>query len=228
MSSRQLAFGGLLVGGLLGLVAGAQPWWKASGGGASVSFSGSEASGGLTWALAAVVLAGTLLALALRARGRRVVASVVGLAGIGMVLTGALRQRPATAGVRSRLAQVSLVDTFALSATAWPWVYAIAGLLAAGGAAAMLVRAVRWPVRTARFERAATGPAADLADDPTQAWQALDAGQDPTVTGSVRSAGDAPEPREPTSESADPDVQSSTPGDTMGGQGGSITRREPS
>jgi len=172
----------MLLGGMLGLIAGAQPWWKASGGGASVSFTGSQASGGLTWALAAVVLAGVLLALVLRARGRRVVAAVIALAGIGMAVAGALRQRPTSDGVRSRLAEVTLADTFALTVTAWPWAYALAGVLVTGGAILMLVRAGRWPVRTARFDRAATGARSDLADDPTGAWRALDAGHDPTVS----------------------------------------------
>ena len=152
----------MLLGGVLGLIAGAQPWWKASGGGASVSFTGSQASGGLTWALAAVVLAGVLLALVLRARGRRVVAAVIALAGIGMAVAGALRQRPTSDGVRSRLAQVTLADTFALTVTAWPWAYALAGVLVTGGAILMLVRAGRWPVRTARFDRAATGAGARI------------------------------------------------------------------
>jgi uncharacterized membrane protein (TIGR02234 family) len=212
----------MLLGGVLGLIAGAQPWWKASGGGTSVSFTGSQASGGLTWALASVVLAGVLLALVLRARGRRVVAAVIALAGIGMAVAGALRQRPTSDGVRSRLAQVTLADTFALTATAWPWAYALAGVLAAGGAMMMFVRAGRWPVRTARFDRGATSAGADLADDPTGAWRALDAGHDPTVPAPPPPRLDAPP------DSRHPDVQSDSQGDTMGSQGGSTTRREPS
>jgi uncharacterized membrane protein (TIGR02234 family) len=251
--SRGVAFSAMLLGGLLGLIAGAQPWWKASGGGASVSFTGSQASGGLTWALAAVVLAGVLLALVLRARGRRVVAVVIALAGIGMAVAGALQQRPTNDGVRSRLAQVSLVDTFALTVTAWPWAYALAGVLVMGGAILMLVRAGRWPVRTARFDRAAVGAASDLADDPTGAWRALDAGEDPTVseppTADDRSSsrpdsrpdeqpareqpdrepGQQPDRTDRPADSPDPDVQSGSTGDTMGSQGGSTTtRREPS
>ena len=251
--SRGIAFGAMLLGGMLGLIAGAQPWWKASGGGASVSFTGSQASGGLTWALAAVVLAGVLLALVLRARGRRVVAAVIALAGIGMAVAGALRQRPTSDGVRSRLAEVTLADTFALTVTAWPWAYALAGVLVTGGAILMLVRAGRWPVRTARFDRAATGARSDLADDPTGAWRALDAGEDPTVSG-LQAVGDDRHDSQPEeqpdalpdrrpdaqpdrqserldepADSDDPDVQSDSPGDTMGSQGGSTTtRREPS
>ena len=62
------------LGGLLGLVAGAQPWWRASGGRAQVRFTGSEVTrraqaGARPWSSCV----GVLLALALRARGRRVV-----------------------------------------------------------------------------------------------------------------------------------------------------------
>jgi uncharacterized membrane protein (TIGR02234 family) len=205
--SRGVAFAGLLAGGLLGLLAGSRPWWRAEGSGASVAFTGNEASGGLTWALPAVVLAGELLALVLRARGRRVVAVLVGLAGVGMVITGLLRSAPTAEGVRTRLAQVSLVDAFTLTPTAWPWVFAGAGLLATTGAAVMFGFATRWPVRSTRFERASATGALDPADDATAAWQALDAGEDPTV---------------------DPRVQSDVSGDTMEIQGGSDTRREPS
>ena len=128
---------------------------------------------------------------------------------------------------------MSLVDTFALAATIWPWVYAVAGVLAAAGAIAMLVYAGRWPVRTARFERGAVGAGPDLADDPARAWHALDAGEDPTVSESATAAGGRPEPppdpeTEPAAGSPDPDVQSRSTGDTMGSQGGSTTRREPS
>ena len=46
----------LLLGAGLGFVASAQPWWRASGDGAAVSFNGSDVTGGLCQALAAVVV----------------------------------------------------------------------------------------------------------------------------------------------------------------------------
>ena len=67
MRSRPLALGGLLAGGLLGVVASARPWWRATGDGVAVTFSGSEATAGLSQALAIVVLAGWVLILVLRA-----------------------------------------------------------------------------------------------------------------------------------------------------------------
>ncbi|GAA3610992.1 Trp biosynthesis-associated membrane protein [Microlunatus ginsengisoli] len=223
--SRALAFAGLLLGGALGLVAGSQAWWRASGGGTSVSFTGNQASGGLTWALAAVLLAGALLGLVLRARGRRVIAVVLALTGLGLAVTGLLRQQPTSQGVLDRLAQVTLADSFALAPTAWPWIYALAGLAGTAGALTMLLRAGRWPVRTARFDRAAAGAPTELADDPASAWKAMDAGEDPTAID--------PEPAEPSEMSAadgspHPDVQSDPTGDTMDPQGGTDTRREPS
>ncbi len=47
--------------------------------GATVAFSGSDVTGGLSQALAVVVLAGVLLTLVLAATGRRVVAILLGL-----------------------------------------------------------------------------------------------------------------------------------------------------
>jgi uncharacterized membrane protein (TIGR02234 family) len=226
--SRSLAFSALLVGGLLGLIAGGQPWWRATGGGTSVTFTGNEASGGLTWSWAAVVLAGVLLALVLRARGRQVVAVLLALVSVGMLLTGVLHQRPTSEGVRTRMAQVSLADAFALEPTGWPWGYAAGGLLALTGAAVMLLRAPRWPARTARFDRAERSGSFELADDPAGAWQALDAGEDPTDVDPDAHQGRAAAPMDDTPGTPNPDVQSNLPGDTMGTQGGSDTRREPS
>jgi uncharacterized membrane protein (TIGR02234 family) len=237
--SRGIAFAGLLLGGLGGLVTASQAWWKASGGGTSVSFTGNEASGGLTWALPAVLLAGALLALVLRALGRQIVGVLLALVGAGMVLTGALRQRPTSQGVLDRLSQVTLADSFALTSTVWPWLYAAAGLVGATGAVVMLLRARSWPIRTARFERTAAGVDIDLADDPAQAWRALDAGEDPTAEPEPPAdlqpdaqpdaqpdvQPDAQPDAQPDSDTTDPDVQSLLTGDTMEAQGGS-TRRE--
>ena len=172
-----------------------------------------------------MLLAGVLLALVLQARGRRVIAVVLGLTGLGMIVTGALRQRPTSQGVLSRLTQVTLADSFALVSTAWPWIYALAGLIGTAAALVMLLRAGRWPVRTSRFDRAAAPRPVDLADDPASAWKALDAGEDPTQTAAEAGEGRRADSGEG---SPHPDVQSDLTGDTMGAQGGSDTRREPS
>ncbi|HEY5786304.1 MAG TPA: Trp biosynthesis-associated membrane protein [Microlunatus sp.] len=172
----------LLLGAALGFVAAAQPWWRASGAGAAVTFSGSDATGGLCQALAAVTLAGVLLVLVLRRRGRRILAVGLAAAGLGMIATGALQTAPDADAVRNRVRQVSLTDQFALSTSAWPWVYALAGLVVVTGALLLWFGAARWAERSNRFSRSSTPttPVVDLNEDPNRAWKDLDAGRDPT------------------------------------------------
>lgn len=197
MRARLVSFSTLLVGGGLAVVAAAQPWWRAVGEGVSTAFSGTEVTAGLSQALAVVVLAGTLLMLVLRARGRRVVAVLLTLVGAGIVVVGALRQEPSADAVRSQVREVSLADQFALQATAWAWVYAAAGLLVAAGAVLTAVTARSWPTRADRFSRVdlPVRPVS-ASDDPMDVWKALDAGLDPTAE-------------------ADPDVRKASPADTM-------------
>ena len=121
MRSRALAFGCLLTGGALALVGSAQPWWCATGGAFALSLSGTQATGGLSQALALVALAGTLLMLALRTRGRRVIGALLLLVGVGLAVVGGLGLQPSADAVGSEGRAVSLGDTFQLSATAWPW-----------------------------------------------------------------------------------------------------------
>ena len=181
MRSRPLALGGLLAGGLLGVVAAAQPWWRATGDGVAVTFSGSEATAGLSHALAIVVLAGWVLILVLRAPGRRFLGALLTLAGAGMLVTGVWRPRPSSEAVLSQVREVSLIDQFALGATAWPWLYASAGLLVAGAAVLVLLTASRWARSVDRFERTGPGAATLSPDaDPADVWRAMDAGVDPT------------------------------------------------
>lgn len=206
MSARLPALAGLLLGAGLGLVAGAQPWWRAVGEGVSVKFTGTDATAGLSQALAVVLLAGTLLALVLRARGRQVLGVLLALAGAGAVLLGALRPRPSSSAVRSQVREVSLADQFALVPTVWSWVFALAGLVGLAAAVLMLATAGRWPARTARFDRTQVGTnrPADL-DDPAAVWRSMDAGLDPT-TG----------PPEPTPDASDgPGVREGSSGVTM-------------
>lgn len=187
---RLIALGGLAVGAVLALVAGSRAWWRAAGTGVSVAFTGTESSGGLAQALALVVLAGVLLGLVLRRRGRRVLGVLLVLTGAGVVVLGLTRSRPASGTVRTRVLEVSLADQFALVGTAWPYVYAVAGLLVVGAAGVMALTAGRWPTRTARYERPAAGSAEQLAAvvgtgstaeaDPAALWRLLDAGVDPT------------------------------------------------
>jgi uncharacterized membrane protein (TIGR02234 family) len=182
MSRRGLAYGFLLAGGALALIASTQPWWRAVGERVVVKITGAEATGGLSQALVIVVLAGTLLLLALRARGRRLVGALVFLVGLGMAGAGGLRRQPNPEAVRSQAPEASLVDALNLSATVWPWVYAISGILIAAGAAVTMITAGSWPSRSGRFRSRSSQAESDIADDPAQLWKAMDAGVDPTAT----------------------------------------------
>lgn len=181
LSPRSGSYLGLVLGGGLAIVAAAQPWFRAVGQDLSVAITGIESTAGLSQALAVVTLAGTLLMLVLRVRGRRVVAVLLALTGLAIALIGVLRIRPSSEAVLTQVREVSLADQFALDATAWPWIFAAAGVLVLGGALLTLVTAGRWPTRADRFER--EGPARPVAptDEPADVWKAMDAGMDPTV-----------------------------------------------
>ena len=181
--SRAIAFGCLLAGGALALVASAQPWWRgleegAGVNGAGIKFTGSQATGGLSQALAIVALAGTLLMLVLRSRGRRVLGAVLLLVGIAVTLVGALSVQPRPDAVRSQLAHVGVLDTLGLTATAWPWIFALTGPVMAAGAALVMITAASWPAGSHRFQ-----PGAQLtsSEEPAELWKAMDAGVDPTT-----------------------------------------------
>ena len=133
MRSRTIAYAALLAGGVLALVAGAQ-------------------AAGLSQALAVAGLAGALLLLALRVRGRQVVGGALALLGLGMVAAGVVA---------------------ALTAPIpWPIAYALAGALVAAGGVLTLLTSRRWSSRPERF---------DTQEEPVDLWRAQDAGLDPTA-----------------------------------------------
>lgn len=188
LRSRALLPG--LLGAVLALVSGAQAWWRATGEGVAVAFTGTESTAGLSQALGVVALAGLLLVLVLRTRGRRVVGVLLTLAGLGIVGVGALRQRPSATTVRNQVREVSLADSFELAASVWPYAYAGTGLLVLVCGLTTLLTAARWPARVDRFSRSAeraVGTTAD--DDPAEVWRAQDAGLDPTTGPDVRIPG---------------------------------------
>jgi uncharacterized membrane protein (TIGR02234 family) len=195
MRSRALAFGCLLLGGGLALVGSAQPWWRAVGEGVAVKFSGTQATGGLSQALAIVALAGTLLMLALRTRGRRVIGALLLLVGAGIAVVGGLRLQPSADAVRSQVREVSLADAFHVSATAWPWVFALSGVLVAAGAVLTITTAGTWPSGSDRFQPGSSKAVVATTDDPAELWKAMDVGVDPTADPHVhnRAAGDTME-----------------------------------
>jgi len=203
MRSKGLAFGCLLAGAALALIASGQPWWRGLGDGTAVKVTGSQATGGLSQALAIVALAATLLMLALRSGGRRIVAALLLLFGVGTALTGGFWLQPRPDAVRGQLGHVGVFDDLGLTATAWPWLYALAGVLIAAGAVLTMIFAASWPNESDRFEK---GPGkVQASEDPVELWKAMDAGVDPTTDDRN------------TMTVADPEMRNREPGDTMDG-----------
>jgi hypothetical protein len=128
-----VAYAALVAGGVLALV-------------------GSAQSAGLSRALALAGLAGALLMLALRVRGRRIIGGALALLGLGIVATGVTAALPG--GDR------------------WAIGYAVAGALVVTGGVLTLLTSPRWPSRAERFE---------TRDEPVDLWRAQDAGLDPTA-----------------------------------------------
>ena len=183
-AGRALTFATVAVGTIGVFVAGARPWWSAVVADGDTPISGNVSSGGLSQALGLVTVAGLLLSLTLAARGRQVLGAVLVLAGIGMVGVGVARPRPSEQTVQEAIRSFTLAVDATLEATAWPWVYAAAGLLVAVGGALLVVLSPRWGSRRSRFER---GPVTVDLDDPAAIWKALDAGVDPTDESAITS-----------------------------------------
>jgi uncharacterized membrane protein (TIGR02234 family) len=181
MRSRALAFGGLFIGSALALLASQQPWWRATGEGVVLSVSGTEATGGLSQALAIVALAGTLLMLALQTRGRRMAGGLLLLVGIGLTVVGILGLQPSADAVRGHAHEVSLAERFDLSVTVWPWAFTAAGAMVAVAAVLTTITAGTWAARSDRFQSAPDKSKVLASDEPVELWKALDAGVDPTA-----------------------------------------------
>lgn len=178
----------LVAGGLGGLVASAQPWWRLVGTSADApvdaTITGSTASAGLSQVLPACVLVAALLTLVLRSPlGRRILAVLAALLGLGTAVLGGWRPRPDAATIQQVLRQSSLADHAAVVATPWPWVHLGAGVIALAGAVVILASAPTWPRRADRYAvgAAADQAAAEVAADPDTWWKAMDSGVDPTA-----------------------------------------------
>ena len=160
LTARRAAAGGLVAERR-------QPWWRAIGGGLG-QLQRQRGQRRAHLGAARPSSSPELARLVLRARGRRVVGGrLIALAGAGMVVAGALR----SASERRRGADAGRPGQPGRHSSRWPprpgrgcTRSPAAGR--AAGAVSMVVRAGRWPVRTARFERGAVGAGPDLADDP--------------------------------------------------------------
>lgn len=217
--ARLISLALLVVGGLGGLIATAQPWWRLVGTSAdapvNATITGTTASAGLTQVLPACVLVSALLTLVLRsALGRRIVAVIAALLGAGTAVLGAWHPRPDAATIQQVVRQSSLADAATVSATAGPWVYLVTGVVVLAGAVMVVGYAPRWPRRADRYAvgtAAAEDAVARAAADPDTWWKAMDAGVDPTS---------ADPPADPPAESAgttDPISDRATPSATMAG-----------
>jgi uncharacterized membrane protein (TIGR02234 family) len=133
--------------------------------------------------LALVGLAGAGALIATRGNVRRALGVLLLLLGLGLAAGGGYGVFDATdAGVSG-------------ARVAWPVLCALGGLLLAAGGVSALLRGHRWPGMGARYERPVRGAGHQRADRPTagippkkagsgsvtstQAWDALDRGEDP-------------------------------------------------
>jgi hypothetical protein len=125
------------------------------------------------------------------------------LVGAAAAIVGGLRLQPSADVVRTRIREVSLADAFQLTATAWPWIFALCGVLVAGGAVVTMITAAKWPSVSGRFQAGRLTAKGSDSEDPAGLWRALDAGIDPTADSSD------------TAKVPHPDVQDRAAGDTM-------------
>jgi uncharacterized membrane protein (TIGR02234 family) len=216
MRKGTLTFGCLFIGGALALVASEQPWWRATGEGVVLRVSGTQATGGLSQALAIVALAGTLLLLALQTRGRRITGGLLLLVGVGLAVVGGVGLQPSADAVRGQAHEVSLAETFDLSVTVWPWVFTAAGVLVAVAAVLTMIKAGAWAAHSDRLPPAPGKGEALASEDPAELWKAMDAGVDPTAD--VRATGIAED--HDTAKVPYPNVHDPDPGATMDGTEG--------
>lgn len=123
------------------------------------------------WALPCALAAGAafLAMLAIGPLARRIVGGLATAAGLAAALAGVLHFAKGPA----------------------PITLTVAGLVAAAAGAAAVLRSGRWPRSATRYDsKPVDGDA--IAEEPTQLWNALDAGQDPsspTITASAQEKG---------------------------------------
>jgi len=162
---RGMALGALGLGALAALVAAGQPRVTGSGAGTMVSGADTPAA----TALALVTLAGAAVLLLVRPWARFVVGVLLAAIGLGMV----------AAFVNPVAEEFSYFGYEAggqvIGPSAWAWLGGAGGLLVALGGAAVALRSRNWPTTGRRYDAPAARPR------PTNPWDALDRGEDPTA-----------------------------------------------
>jgi uncharacterized membrane protein (TIGR02234 family) len=180
-------------GAVCGLLAAARPWVTAEVSvapgtpGLSVVAAGRDLAP-LVPVLALVGLTGAL-ALPLVTRWTRfVVASIVGLSGLGLVAdaAGRLGDLVTVGGSLAARGSPGALVAGTATATVWPWVAVAGGVALTAAGVLGALGAHRWPGLSSAYDRPTPPPAGvtgtrDPDDfDSLAAWNALDAGDDPT------------------------------------------------
>ncbi|MGH3715392.1 MAG: Trp biosynthesis-associated membrane protein, partial [Micromonosporaceae bacterium] len=100
---------------------------------------------------------------------------------VGVVAVGCGLALVAGAGYGATLAGDA--GRTALAAGIWPWLAVAGGLAVTAAGVLAVLRSRGWPAMSARYQRAESAPAAPAPDataEPSQLWDALDSGADPT------------------------------------------------
>ncbi|WP_055587108.1 TIGR02234 family membrane protein [Peterkaempfera griseoplana] len=189
-SRRSLALMLLLTvaGAVLVLWAVGRTWAEGSSGGltgAHLGATGSEISG-LPGALALVGLASAVAVFAVRRAGRLAVGVLVTLAGAGAAVAAAAGAADTSAvdAKAARSAALTAVTARHVTHTAWPWLAVAGGVLLCAAGALTLARGRDWPAMSSKYEAPAGRAAAPRRREstPSDLWNALDRGEDPTAT----------------------------------------------
>lgn len=174
------------LGAGLALLASPQVWVQAQAvagtgvGRVLLSASGTELAPAVS-GLGLVGLAGSVAVIAVGGWARLATGVLLAGAGAGIVascvtvtadLTGALSGQ-------SKLPAGATLALGSASASAWPWLALLGGVLLGMAGLLVTARGRRWPGMSRRYE-APGAPTPAVGSDPRTAWEALDRGEDPT------------------------------------------------
>jgi uncharacterized membrane protein (TIGR02234 family) len=198
--SRWIAALIVLIGAGVLLLAAGRPWASVPvtdvPGRSLVSADGQAVAPGAP-AIGLVALAGAFVLVISGRWLRRLVAILMILAGLGAAALGVPVLDSPWQAVAPALA-IATGSTgghrLAATASAWPAISGLGGVLIAVGGLLALVRGGRWPVPTGRYERAAATPGlvppqvvrAPSRDDRLDDWDRLSRGEDPTAAVDIR------------------------------------------